>query len=48
MTMSKIFFFDCLSGKHRNGREQSRSLFENLKHNGVNSDIIQLVGDKYV
>jgi endonuclease YncB( thermonuclease family) len=39
--MSKIVFFDCLSEKQWNWREQSHSLFENLKHNRVNIDIIQ-------
>jgi len=48
MTVSKVDFFDWLSEKHWNWREQSHSLFENLKHNRVNIDIIQLVGVKYV
>jgi hypothetical protein len=48
MTVSKIDFFDCLSDMHWNWREQSHSLFENLKHNTVNIDIIKLVGEKCV
>ena len=47
MTVSKINFFDCSSKMHWNWREQSHSLFENLKNNRVNNDIIQLVGEKY-
>jgi hypothetical protein len=46
--MSKIYFIDCLSVMHWNWREQSQSFFENLKHNKINSVIIQLVGVKYV
>jgi len=42
MTMTKINFFDCLSEMHWNWREHSQSLFENLKHNGIDNDIIQL------
>jgi hypothetical protein len=46
--VSKIDLFDCLSEMYLTWREQSYSLFENLKHNRVNNDIIQLVGEKYV
>ena len=46
--MSKIDFFDCLSEINWNWREQSHSLFENLKHNKVNNDIIQLMVENYV
>ena len=48
MTVSKIDFFDCLSEMQQNWREQSHSLFENLKHNTVNIDVIKLLGEKYV
>jgi hypothetical protein len=48
MTVSKIDFFGCLSGIYCNWREQSHSLFENLKHNRIKNVIIQLVGGKYV
>jgi hypothetical protein len=48
MTISKINFFDCLPEMHWNRREQSQSLFENLKHNRGNNDTTQLVGEKYV
>jgi hypothetical protein len=48
MTVSKIDFFDCFSEIHWIWREQSHSLFENLKCNRVNNDIMQLVGEKYV
>jgi len=48
MTVSKIDFFDCLSEMHWNWWEQSHSLFKNLKHNRVISDIMHLVGEKYV
>jgi len=48
MMVSKIDFFDCFSKVQWNWREQSHSLFENLKSNRVNIDIIQLVGEKYV
>ena len=46
--MSNIDFFDCLWGIHWSWWEMSHSLFENLKHNRVNIDIIQLMGEKYV
>ena len=48
MAMSKIDFFGCLSEMQWNWREQSHSLFENLKHNKVKNDIEQLVVEKYV
>jgi hypothetical protein len=47
MTVSKINFFDCLSEMQWIWRKQSHSLFENVKHNTVNIDIMQLEGEKY-
>jgi len=48
MTVFEIDLFVCLSEMHWSWWEQSHSLFENLIHNRVNIDIIQLVGEKYV
>jgi len=42
MTVSKIDFFDCFSEMHWSWREQSHGLFENLKENGIDNDVIQL------
>jgi hypothetical protein len=39
-------FFDCFPEMKRDWREKSQSLFENLKHNKLHSDIIQLLGEK--
>jgi len=48
MAVSKIDFFDCLSEMQWTWREQSQSLFENLKNNRVNIDVKQLVGEKFI
>jgi hypothetical protein len=48
MTMSKMNFFACCPEKNRDRREKSHSLFENLKHNRIHTDITQLVGEKQV
>jgi len=48
MAESKISFFDWLSEMQWKWRDQSYSLFENLKNNRIDSDIIQLVGERYV
>jgi hypothetical protein len=44
MTVSKINFFNCFPGMNRDRREKSHSLFENLKHKKIHTDVTQVVG----